>query len=39
MKRVDLVRLIRRLSKEQAYEVVDEHLDNYEHEEKEAKPT
>ena len=29
-----LVELIRRIAKEEAYEVIDEHLDEYEHKEK-----
>jgi len=29
-----LVRLIRRVARDVAYEVIDEHLDDYEHEEK-----
>ncbi|MBT0160747.1 hypothetical protein G4O51_12275 [Candidatus Bathyarchaeota archaeon A05DMB-2] len=29
-----LVQLIRRIAKEEAYEVIDEHLDEYEHKEK-----
>lgn len=32
----ELVQLIRRLAKEVAWEVIDEHLDDYEHKEKPA---
>jgi hypothetical protein len=32
----ELVRLIHRIAKEVAWEVIDEHLDDYEHEEKPA---
>ena len=35
-KREELVRLIRRIAKEAAYEVIDEHLEDYEHKEKPA---
>lgn len=35
-KREELVRLIRRIAREVAWEVVDEHLDDYEHREKPA---
>ena len=31
-----LVQLIRRIAREEAYEVIDEHLDEYEHKEKPA---
>lgn len=37
MKHKELVRLIRRIAKEEAYEVMDEHLDDYEHKEKTSK--
>jgi DNA-binding FadR family transcriptional regulator len=32
-----LVRMIRQIAREMAYEVLDEHLDNYEHKEKPAR--
>jgi len=35
-KREELICLIRRLAREVAWEVIDEHLDDYEHEEKPA---
>ena len=34
MKHKELVRLIRRIAREEAYEVIDEHLDDNEHKEK-----
>jgi len=34
VKHKDLVRLIRRIAREEAFEVIDEHLDDYEHKEK-----
>ena len=37
MKHKELVRLIRRIAKEEAYEIIDEHLDAYEYGKKQSK--
>jgi hypothetical protein len=34
MKHKELIRLIRRIAREEAYDIIDEHLDDYEHKEK-----